>query len=473
MVRNSFCLMLIAGLVPGAAAAQVPAGERAAAADRAVSAHAQSDEPGVVAAVVRDGVVVYRTAVGLASLEQGTPLSTATILDIGSVAKQVTGFAIVLLEAQGRLSLEDDIRRHLPELPDLGQPITIRNLLNHTGGLREIYNTMMIGGWQNGDAMTQEQALRIAAVQPALQFAPGSEHLYNNTGYMLLADIVERVTGTEFHDWMRENVFAPLGMSNTVIMHRLGQVIPGSADSYAPVDGGGYVRVFDNSTVQGAGGIYSTAEDMALWLRHWSRPAVGSPQLLERMQERTVLTGGDTLAYALGVNVGRHRGLRRLQHTGSSAGYRSALIAYPELGGGVVVQSNNASVNASRVAQELGDIFFGDRMAPLPPAVADGAEAADEPAHSWAPGATALAAYTGRFYSAEVESLYEVAVEADTLVVRHRRIGVVPLQPRSPDVFAARAVIGEVRFERDAAGRITGFKVANGRTRGVLFMRMP
>jgi CubicO group peptidase (beta-lactamase class C family) len=211
-----------------------------------------------VALVVRDGAVVYRGAVGVASLEQRVPLSPATILDIGSVAKQLTAWAIVRLESEGRLSLDDDVRRHLPELPELGRTIRIRHLLHHTSGLREIYNTMMIGGWQGGDAMRQEHALRVVASQPRLQFEPGSEHLYNNTGYMLLADIVERVTGEEFHEWMAARVFRPLGMTRTVIMHELGQVIPGSGDSYAPTPDSGFVRVFDNSTIQGAGGVYSS-----------------------------------------------------------------------------------------------------------------------------------------------------------------------------------------------------------------------
>ena len=473
-MRKSVGTILIA-LLPAAGVAQVPADARAARAAELVRAHAGGAEPGVAAAVVRDGAVIYSGAAGLASLEQGTPLGPATLLDIGSVSKQFTAFAVVLLEAEGRLSLDDDIRTHLPELSHLEQRITIRHLLNHTSGLREIYNTMMIGGWQSGDAMIQEQALRIAALQPELQFAPGAEHLYNNTGYMLLADIVERVTGEEFHEWMQQHVFEPLGMSRTVIMHRLGQVIEGSGDSYAPLESGGFVRVFDNSTIQGAGGVYSTVEDMSRWLRHWGGPLIGSARLLERMQERTVLTTGDTLAYALGVNVGRYRGLRRVQHGGSSAGYRSALVFFPELIGGVIVQSNNAAVSAGALAGALADLYFADGMEPAVAAAGDAtrqAGEADEP--GWQPTRIELGIYTGRFYSPEVDAVYDLALEGDVLVLQHRRIGMVELRPRRADVFSgARGPVGELRFERDDAGRITGFSVANGRTRGVHFVRMP
>lgn len=466
------CAALTLLLLPARATAQVPADARARA-DSLLALHAPADAPGVSVAVVRDGAIVYSGARGLASLEQGTPLTTRTILDIGSVAKQFTGFAVALLESQGKLSLEDDIRKYLPEVTDFGRPITIRNLLNHTSGLREIYNTMQIGGWQNGDAMTQEHALRIVSVQPELQFEPGSEHLYNNTGYMLLADIVERVTGSEFHVWMEENVFRPLGMRNTVIMHRLGQVIPGSADSYSPLESGGFTRVFDNSTLQGAGGIYSTAEDMTQWVKNWSSPVIGSSAVLERMQERTVLTSGDTLAYALGVNVSTERGLRSIAHGGSSAGFRTAFLALPEVRGGVIVQSNNAGINSGRLARELGELFFSDRLTPV---VAAGTPAAARPvsgeAPGWEPATAELAAFAGRFYSTEVEALYRLSVESDTLVLRHGRLGTIKLTPQSRDTFRAAGSVGELKFVRNASGAVTGFSVANGRTRGVTFSRM-
>lgn len=473
MVCRVIALVLAAGVVPGAALGQVSLADQAVRADAVLAEHARAGEPGIVAVVVRDGAVVYRGALGLASLEQLTPLTPQSVLDIGSVSKQFTAFAVVLLEARGRLSLDDDIRKHLPELPEFAQGVTIRNLLQHTGGLREIYNTLMIGGWQSGDAMMQEQAVRLVLAQPALQFAPGSEHLYNNTGYMLLAEIVARVTGEPFASWMHDNVFTPLGMSRTVIMHRLGQVIRGSADSYAGGDSGdnGFVRVYDNSTIQGAGGIYSTVDDMAQWIRHWNQPVVGTRALLERMQERTVLTKGDTLAYALGVNVGSVRGLRRIQHGGSSAGFRSSLIILPEAGGGVIVQSNNAGVNAGRVANALMEIFFADRMQAAPVRTADATDEAEDDgadAASWQPSPAELARYTGTYYSAEVEAVYNLVVTGDTLVLRHRRIGEVKLQPRRRDVFGGR-VVGELRFERDDAGRITGFVVGNGRTRDVRF----
>jgi len=257
-------------------------------------------------------------------------------------------------------------------------------------------------------------------------------------------------------------------------MHVLGQVIPGSGDSYARA-GDGYTRVFDNSTIQGAGGIYSTVDDLARWLGNWSRPTVGTRALLERMQQRAVLSNGDTLGYALGVTVDRERGLRRVQHGGSSAGYRTALIHYPEVEGGIIVQSNFAGTNTARVAAELAEVFFADRLAPraTPAAPPTPVRASAGSGASWQPDAAALAAYAGRFYGTEVEAVYHLGVEADTLVLRHRRIGALKLQPRAPDLFIAAGGIGELQFLRDAAGRVTGFTVSNGRTRGVRFDIMP
>lgn len=467
---------LALALLPAELAAQAstPASAAVAEAERIMAEYADPDAPGAVAAVVSRGDVVYVNAVGLASLEQRTRLAPTSILDIGSVAKQFTAYAIVLLESRGKLSLDDDIRVHLPEVPDFADPITIRQLLTHTSGLREIYNTATIGGRRGGDAMTQEDALRVVRAQPSLQFAPGSEHLYNNTGYMLLADIVERVTGEEFHVWMRDEVFAPLGMTSTVVMHTLGQVIPRSADSYELTEDSNYVRIFDNSTIQGAGGVYTNVEDLTRWLRTWVDARPETAPLLERLQQRAVLTSGDTLDYALGVNVGFDHGLRTIRHTGSSAGFRTVFAVYPEIRGGVIVQSNFADFETGDLAEELSRAFFGEHMdvAAADDADSDDDDDDDEDSATWTPAADALAEYAGTFYSAEIGTVYRFSVRADTLILRHRRIGELALEPREPDVFRAGHGLGTLRFDRDAAGSVAGFTISNGRTRGVRFERL-
>lgn len=234
--------------------------------DSLLSAWNGADRPGIAVAYFEGGRTVFQKAYGLANLEHGIAWQTDTVSDAGSVSKQFMGFAMVLLEEEGKLSLDDDIRTHLPELPDFGHPITIDDLIYHRSGLREIYATLAMIGRRGGDAIFQEEAQTLVKHQAELQFEPGSRYLYNNTEYMLLADIVEVVTGMEFHDWMRERIFAPLGMDDTTIMTRQGQVIPRVATSYSRNRNGEWSQIYDNSTIQGAGGIYTTVEDLGKWI---------------------------------------------------------------------------------------------------------------------------------------------------------------------------------------------------------------
>ena len=215
--------------------------ERAAVAELMTGYHG---EPGAVIAVVRGGHVAFAEGFGLANLEHSIPLGRETVLDIGSVAKQFTAFAIALLADEGTLSIDDDIRIHLPEVPDFGEVITIRHMIHHMSGLREIYTSEGIAGRQNGDAVQQADALRLTEHMHELNFRPGERYLYCNTAYMMLADIVSRASGVSFPEFMAERVFGPLGMHHTTIMSKLGQSIPRVAESYAP-DDEGFVRVFD------------------------------------------------------------------------------------------------------------------------------------------------------------------------------------------------------------------------------------
>ena len=346
-----------------AAAPQSPSHDPAARVDELMAKY--DDGPGGVVAVVRGGEVVFAKAYGIANIEHGVPMSRETVLDVGSVAKQFTAFAIVLLTQEGKLSLDDDIRKHLPEIPDFGTMITVRHLVHHMSGLREIYNSSALAGWKAGDGISQGDAIHLIARMRELNFEPGSEYMYCNTGYMLLSDIVARVSGIPFHEFMAENVFGPLGMKNTTIMTSFGQSIPNAAESYGPADGGGFVRIFDNSTIQGAGGIYTTVDDLAAWMSNYGEATVGGMSAIEQMQQHGVLTSGRTLPYAFGINVGERRGQRTFSHGGSSAGYRSSFTYFPDLEGGVITLSNFARFDGS-IAGQVMEAFFGDHLEPMP-----------------------------------------------------------------------------------------------------------
>ena len=470
--------------------------------DELMAPYARSDAPGGVIGVVRDGELVFARGYGMASLEQGTRLTPESILDVGSVSKQMTAFAVVLLAERGQLGLDDDVRRWIPEMPDFGHTITVRHLVHHLSGLREIYDASALAGYQGGDGISQPDALRLTQRMQELNFEPGTDYLYCNTGYMLLADIVSRVSGVPFPEFMEREVFGPLGMRHTTVMAERGQVIPGAAESYRPLDigdgeedgdgdgdggraGGGpearFARVFDNSGIQGAGGVYTTVGDLARWMANLgSGAALGGPAVVEQMKQRGVLADGDTLPYAFGINVTEYRGLERIAHTGSSAGYRSSIVYFPELDAGVIRQSNRSDFDAS-IPMQVAELFFGDAMEPVAEGeggedadeagdAADESEGADE-ADGWSPSAAELEAYAGRWFSPELETVYTLVVRDGALVATHRRHDDAELEPREPDVFRG-GVLGTVRFERDDAGAVVTLLATTGRVRNLRFERM-
>ncbi|NJD09273.1 MAG: beta-lactamase family protein, partial [Gemmatimonadetes bacterium] len=325
-------------------------------------------DPGAVIAVVRGGKIVYQKAWGLANLAHQVPFTLGTRTNIGSTSKQFTAFAILLLASQGKLSLDDDVRKHIPELPDLGATVRIRHLLSHTSGYREFLNALLMGGLRldQGEYIDRAEIIAIVQRQPALQNQPGAEFNYNNTGFALLATIVERVGGKPFPQWLEENVFRPIGMTGTMVRASNTAVVPGSAQGYAADAAGGWREVGDIGASMGAGGIYTTVGDLALWLRNFRTGQVGAPAFLAQMTTRFVLNGGDTTGYGMGLFVDRWRGLRRYQHGGADAAHRSQLIYFPELDAGVIVDSNDAAFNAGGIADQVAAIFFADKLTPAP-----------------------------------------------------------------------------------------------------------
>jgi CubicO group peptidase (beta-lactamase class C family) len=458
---KSFRLLAMLTLLAGPAAAQDPASE----VDSLMASFSRSDGPGGVVTVVKEGQVIFSRGYGMASLEQRTAITPGTIFDIGSVAKQFTGFALALLADRGALNLEDDIRTHLPEVPDFGHPITIRNLLNHTSGLREIYDAKMLAGWQGGDGIEQHEALSVTAAMRELNFEPGTEYLYCNTAYMLLADVVSRVSGTPFPEWMEANVFGPLGMENTTMMDHLGEVIPGSADSYARIEAG-YRRVFDNSSGYGQGGIYTNAADMAKWMTNFGTMDLGGPAVQDLIRTRAILASGDTLTYALGITVREFRGQPILTHGGASAGFRAGLLYLTDLDAGVFVQGNRSDFSPSLMF-DVAVAFFGEAFsAPMEPVTSEPNDVAE--AEPFEPAG--VAEYGGRYLAEELQTLYTVRVTGGKLELVRRRHGASELRPVEADVF--RSNVGRVVFERDDRNRVTGLRVTTGRVRNLLFERM-
>ena len=358
------CLLVIFMIIPGTTIilqAQPPTAQQLESVEKLIKDFDKKDTPGGAIMVMRDGKVFYSKAFGMANLTHNIPFEIHTPNNIGSTSKQFTAFAIALLEQRGLLSVNDDVRKHIPELPDMGDTMRLRHLISHTSGYREYFNTLLMAGRQFTDLIRDEEIFLILENQPSLQNKPGESYNYNNTGYFLLARVVEKVTGEDFPEWMKENVFLPLGMENTVVRKNPGQVIPGNAQGYFKREDEVFYETLDLWASMGAGGMYSTVIDLAKWIGNFFDPEPGKSNLMQKMQTPFLLNNGDTMSYAWGLLVGELNGLKMVEHGGADIAHRSMLMMFPEVHGAVITQSNNAQFPGS-IAYKIAEIFFADVM---------------------------------------------------------------------------------------------------------------
>lgn len=365
--HRSFLVLLIAaiGLIaPGAARAGTDS--RLAAVKALLEPWNAPDRPGVAVSVMRNGQALASVTVGSADLEQSIPITRVSVFHAASLSKQVTAFAILLLEQDGKLSIDAPLARYVPEAAGLGN-ITLRHLLTHTSGLREQYTLLGAAGWRLEDLLTDQQALALILAQRANNAAPGAAYQYINSDYTLLAEVVRRVSGKAFGAFCRERVFTPLGMVHSRFQEDVGELVPGRVQSYRR-NTGGYSRAILSYATTGATNLQTTAEDLSRWADNLQTGRVGGIQAVRRMEERGVLLDGTVNAYAMGQDLHRYRGWDAWMHGGRDAGFRSFLLRVPKAGLSVAVLANVADFDSARIASAIADIYLiglpGDRPQP-------------------------------------------------------------------------------------------------------------
>jgi CubicO group peptidase (beta-lactamase class C family) len=364
MSRRNFLFVLIAvAFLSTSTWAQVPDKEKVVAgADRAFEKFTKAfvaPAPGCAAAVSLNGDVVFEKAFGLADLELNVPNTTQTIFESGSVAKQFTAAALVLLQQDGKLSIDDPVRKYIPELPDYGSPLTIRHLLNHTSGLRDWGTVLALTGAGRGDrVITQDLALDVITHQRALDFTPGSEYSYSNSGYNLAAIIVERVSKQKFPAFVEERLFKPLGMKNSSWRDDYQRIVPGRPQAYSREPNGPRRPNKPFMNVYGNGGMLTTVGDWMKWNAMLDSQSLGAP-LVTALETRGVLNDGRKIAYALGLTVDTYKGLKDVSHGGATAGYQTFLARYPDNKVSVGVMCNGTSPSAGGIAASITDEIFG------------------------------------------------------------------------------------------------------------------
>ena len=315
--------------------------------------------PGCAAAVSLNGETVFEKAFGLADLEHNVQNTTQTIFESGSVAKQFTAAALVLLQQDGKLNIDDPVRKYIPELPDYGAPLTIRHLLNHTSGLRDWGTVMSLTGAGRGDrVITMDLALDVITHQRALDFTPGAEYSYSNSGYNLAAIIIERVSKQKFPAFIEERLFKPLGMKNSSWRDDYQRIVPGRAQAYARERNGPWRLNMPFMNVYGNGGMLTTVGDWMKWNAMLDSQSLGAP-LVNALETRGVLNDGRKIAYALGLVVDTYKGLKDVSHGGATAGYQTFLARYPDNKVSVGVMCNGTSPSAGGIAASITDEIFG------------------------------------------------------------------------------------------------------------------
>jgi len=331
--------------------------------DSLFSAYNKPGSPGVAVLIVENGKIAFEKGYGIANLEYDIPITPATVFDIASVSKQFTGFAISTLIQQGKISPDDDIHKYLPDVPDFGKKIIIRNLIHHTSGLRDWPEALHAAGWRWDEAFRYEDIMRIVSKQHDLDFEPGSQYQYSNTGYNLLAAIVAKVTGKPFPEWIDQNIFKPLGMNSSMVMNDYSKIVKNLASSYYQ-DGNEFHKSSDELIAYGSSSILTTVEDLSKWVIHFQQELDAKDPIFLRMIETDTLNDGKPNNYAYGLDISNNNGIRNIQHTGGWAGFATIISNYPDQKVSIILLSNTNSFNSNFYADAIAGLILKDKIKP-------------------------------------------------------------------------------------------------------------
>jgi len=451
---------------------------RTARVDQVFARFDRTDSPGCAMAIMQNGKLAYTRGYGMANLELGVAISPQSVFDIGSTSKQFTAMAVMLLAADGKLSLDDEVRKYIPELPDYGTKLTIRHILTHTSGIRDYLTLWALAEVDDADLTNDADALRLIVRQRALNFTPGSQFLYSNSGFFLASQIVRRVSGQTLAQFAAERIFSPLGMRHTRFNDDHLSVIPQRATGYSPraprlvSQAGPFATSMSNFEQTGDGAVQTSVEDLILWDENFYTGKVGGRAVLDEMQRVAMLSDGSATKYGLGLFIDSYRGQRVVSHGGAWAGYRAELLRFPDQHTSVACLCNLATSGPSALAKQVADIWLGDALGPAAVAVAPAGQSASQPrapVATWTPTPRELAAYAGDYFSEEIGTTYTLRAENGALRVMFRRSDPAALVGRERDVFGLQGMT--VRFTR-AGGKITGFSVDAGRTKDLRFVRV-
>lgn len=518
------------------------------------------ESAGCAVGIVANGKITYQNGYGSANLEHNIPITPQTVFHVASDSKQFTAFSILLLVQEGKLSLDDEIHKYLPELADFGSRITISHLIYHVSGIRDQWQLLRLAGIRGDDVITNNHILKILSSQKELNFIPGENELYSNSGYTLLAEIVARVSGMSFSKFTEERIFKPLKMNDTLFLEDNQRLIKNRADSYSFEKTKGFIKLPLNFANVGATNLKTTVEDLSKWIINLENPKVGNSSLIEQMYQSWNLNNGERINYAFGLFISEYKGLKTVGHGGGDAGFRSYFVHFPDQKTAIITLCNldsinvGASFNTSGLAYKIADIFLANDFKPKTENISPNSAAMVIDSKilnsyvggyqlptgelvnftneygslmMWNPSevkkkkllpksqtefvskennelvrfeknsaglifqaviqkdnqsltakrlaprnAQQLAEYEGKYYSGELDTSYEVAVETNKLVAHHWRNEDISLIQEAEDLFSGgKWYFDKLRFFRDKNNKVTGFRVSAGRVKNLVFKR--
>lgn len=478
MLRRVVLAILLASAAP--LRAQRPATDSTSRwVDSIFAPYASTRSPGCAVGVARRGSVVLAKGYGMADLEHHVPITGESRFYLASISKQFTAMAIVLLARDGRLSLDDSVRRYVPEVPSSGAGITLRHLLYHTSGLRDYFTLLGVSGWPADGPLTERQFLELIGRQKSLNFQPGDEFLYSNTGYVLLSTVVRRVAGQSLRDFAAERIFRPLGMTHTEFRDDHTALIPERAVGYSPSNGTYRLSqpAFD---VVGDGGMYSTVEDLVKWDANFETGWVGGEEAIALLEQAGRLNDGQRIPYALAQTIGTFHGFQTFSHGGSYGGYRSSLLRVPEKNLTVITLCNTAAALPT-LAEQVARLYLG--IADQRTSVADmtfnltttglssfGSAQSPHDSTGARQRNDRLVALGGTYYSDELDLTVGLSARDGVLTMTRPQATELRFVPLADDLFTnSEKMI--LRIQRTESGDVRGFALTVSRVRDLEFVR--
>lgn len=419
------------------------ANDIAARVDKVFAQFDKPTSPGCALAVIKDGQIVYKRGYGMADLDHDIPIKPDTVFHVASVSKQFTAMAILLLAKQGKLSLDDEVRKYIPELRDFGHKLTIRHLLHHTSGLRDQWNLLIMSGWRlSEDVVKDEDILDLVARMKELNFTPGDQHLYCNTGYTLAAWIVKKVSGQSLREFCEANIFKPLAMTSTFFRDDHTVTVKRQAYGYRAAANETFKLSVPNYDTVGASSLLTTVEDLAKWDQNFYDKQIGGDAVIEQMQTPGILNDGEKINYAFGLTVGQYKGHKVVEHSGGDAGYRSHLMRLPEQRFSVACLCN-LGTNPGLFARQVADVYLALPTPPPPPK--------PNPTDGVTLSEAELKSKAGAYWNARIEEVGRVTADAGKLRMNISG-GNLTLTPNGANRFRITESGTEAEFEVSADG---------------------